>query len=88
MEGWYTKTETRKEGSTAGTFDTYFFSPEGKRFRSKAEIARHFNLDAAPPKSARTQEREREKAERAAARDAKQKSKLAELEAKQATTAQ
>ena len=40
VDGWYTKTEVRKEGNTAGTFDTYFFTPQAKRFRSKAEVAR------------------------------------------------
>ena len=35
----------RKGGGTAGTFDTYFFAPTGKRFRSRAEIARYFQLE-------------------------------------------
>ena len=48
IEGWYTKTEFRKEGVTAGTYDSYFFNSQGKRFRSKAEIARYFSLEAAP----------------------------------------
>ena len=48
VDGWYTKTETRSTGSTAGTYDTYFFHPSGKRFRSRAEIARYFELQAAP----------------------------------------
>ena len=30
VDGWYTKTEYRKEGATAGTYDSYFFSPQGK----------------------------------------------------------
>ena len=46
VDGWYTKTETRSTGSTAGTYDTYFFHPSGKRFRSRAEIARYFRLSA------------------------------------------
>jgi len=50
IEGWYTKTEFRKEGATAGTYDSYFFNSQGKRFRSKAEIARYFSLEAAPAK--------------------------------------
>ena len=29
VDGWYTKTEYRKEGATAGTYDSYFFSPQG-----------------------------------------------------------
>ena len=40
VDGWHTKTEIRREGNTAGTSDTYFFNPNGKRFRSRAEIAR------------------------------------------------
>lgn len=42
--------QTRREGITSGTFDTYFFSPAGKRFRSCAEIARHFRLDPSAPR--------------------------------------
>lgn len=45
VNGWYTRTEFRKVGATAGTYDTYFFTPTGKRFRSKAEIARYFDLE-------------------------------------------
>ena len=26
ISGWYTKTEFRKEGATAGTYDSYFFN--------------------------------------------------------------
>ena len=32
----------RKQGKTAGTFDVYLFDPEGKRFRSKMELRKHF----------------------------------------------
>ena len=46
VDGWHTKTEIRREGNTAGTSDTYFFNPSGKRFRSRAEIARYFELEA------------------------------------------
>ena len=53
VDGWYTRTEVRQAGSTAGSCDTYFFSPAGKRFRSRVEVARHFGLDQggarAPP---------------------------------------
>ena len=45
VDGWYTRTEYRKDGATAGTYDTYFFTPSGKRFRSRAEIARYFHLE-------------------------------------------
>ena len=40
--------ETRKEGDTAGTYDVYYFDPAGKRYRSRAEVARAFFL-AVPP---------------------------------------
>ena len=32
----------RKQGKTAGTFDVYLFDSEGKRFRSKMELRKHF----------------------------------------------
>lgn len=48
VDGWYTKTEYRNQGATTGTYDSYFVSPQGKRFRSRAEIARYFALEAAP----------------------------------------
>jgi hypothetical protein len=31
---WYVKVETRKSGKSVGMTDNYYFSPEGKRFRS------------------------------------------------------
>ena len=31
---WYVKIETRKSGKSMGMTDNYYFSPEGKRFRS------------------------------------------------------
>ena len=33
----------RKGGKTAGVWDVYIYNPEGKRFRSKAEIKRQFD---------------------------------------------
>ena len=48
IDGWYSRIEVRKEGASAGTFDTYFFAPEGRRFRSRAEVARFFGLEPAP----------------------------------------
>ena len=42
--------QMRREGVTSGTSDTYFFCPGGKRFRSCAEIARHFSLDPSAPR--------------------------------------
>ena len=47
VDGWYTKTEYRKEGATAGTNDSYFFSPQGKRFRSRVEVVTFLELHEA-----------------------------------------
>ena len=38
LDGWWAVTEVRKEGRTAGTTDTHFHSPEGRRFRSRADV--------------------------------------------------
>ena len=37
---WYVKIETRKSGKSVGMTDNYYFSPEGKRFRSMIEVYR------------------------------------------------
>ena len=47
VDGWSTVTELRSKGSTAGTSDTYFLSPTGRRFRSRPEIASHLQLGPA-----------------------------------------
>mmetsp|Transcript_67792 Transcript_67792/g.148800 ORF Transcript_67792/g.148800 Transcript_67792/m.148800 type:complete len:176 (-) Transcript_67792:39-566(-) len=44
LEGWSVKTEVRKTGNSAGHLDLYWFSKSGRRFRSMAEVARHFGL--------------------------------------------
>ena len=44
VKGWTATVETRKEGGTAGTYDVYYFDTSGKRFRSRAEVARAFYL--------------------------------------------
>ena len=36
------KVVQRKQGQTAGTFDVYLIDSNGKRFRSKAELRKHF----------------------------------------------
>ena len=48
VDGWRAETEIRRGGDTAGQSDNYFFDPSGKRFRSRLEVARHFQLEAAP----------------------------------------
>ena len=50
LKDWYVTIEARKEGKTQGSSDMYYFSPQHKKFRSRAEVARHFGLAAAPPK--------------------------------------
>ena len=80
VDGWYTKTEIRREGNTAGTSDTYFFNPQGKRFRSRAEIARFFELEAAPRRNPATEAREAEKAAAREAREAERAKRDADLE--------
>ena len=40
--GWSRKITQRKTGGTAGGWDTYIIDPNGKRFRSRQEIRRHF----------------------------------------------
>jgi uncharacterized membrane protein len=84
VDGWYTRTEVRKGGGTAGTFDTYFFSPTGKRFRSRAEIARYFELEAAPAKSSKSLDVEERKAHKAAERESKRAQREAATAARQA----
>jgi len=42
--GWSRKITQRKTGGTAGGWDTYIIDPHGKRFRSRQEIRRHFEL--------------------------------------------
>eukprot|EP00966_Prymnesium_polylepis_P095284 2206860-Prymnesium_polylepis.1 len=44
VEGWVATMTVRKDGNTAGITDTYFHAPGGKRFRSRAEVARHLSL--------------------------------------------
>lgn len=37
-EGWSRKVAQRMTGKTAGTFDVYLFSPDGRKLRSKAQL--------------------------------------------------
>jgi hypothetical protein len=41
-EGWSRRVSQRMSGATAGSYDVYITDPEGRRFRSKLEIRRHF----------------------------------------------
>ena len=50
VAGWTIRVDVRQSGGTAGETDLYFFDEHGKKFRSKAEVARHMLL--APPERA------------------------------------
>ncbi|KAH8046536.1 potassium:proton antiporter [Aureococcus anophagefferens] len=52
LDGWRTEVHDRPTGSSAGTTDRYYFDEFGKRFRSKAEIARALGLAGAPARHA------------------------------------
>lgn len=40
-KGWKMEEVTRKSGLSAGKSDVYYFSPSGKKFRSKPQLARY-----------------------------------------------
>lgn len=44
LEGWTARTERRTGGSSSGTSDTYYYNPEGVKFRSRQEVLRKFGL--------------------------------------------
>ena len=47
ISGWRTETELRGAASANSVdrgYDTYFYNPAGKKFRSRAEVARYFKL--------------------------------------------
>ncbi|GBF96671.1 transcription factor [Raphidocelis subcapitata] len=44
--GWSAVVSIRRAGNSAGTKDTYYWSPQGKRFRSKKEVAAFLGLVA------------------------------------------
>jgi hypothetical protein len=50
--GWVCITKTRQAGATAGTLDSYWISPAGRRLRSRAEVAAHEGMVFAPPPEA------------------------------------
>lgn len=41
VDGWERILSERKTGKTAGKFDVYFVSPEGKRLRSRREVSKY-----------------------------------------------
>ena len=45
LSGWHARTETRKTGNSAGTSDTYFFAPDGRRYRSRNDVVRLLGLE-------------------------------------------
>jgi len=45
-KGWRTETTTRKSGGTKGRQDLYWYSPGGKKFRSKLEVKRFLAYDS------------------------------------------
>eukprot|EP00962_Isochrysis_galbana_P038816 scaffold13842_cov115-Isochrysis_galbana.AAC.1 len=54
ISGWTCTIEPRLHtGRANGESDSYFFSPAGKRFRSRVEVARHFSLVPPSPEQRR-----------------------------------
>ena len=53
LQGWSTQQVPRKAGSTGGQIDTYYVSGDGKRFRSRTDVARHFGLVVRTPRVAK-----------------------------------
>ena len=48
LQGWHTTQVARKGGKTTGQCDTYYVASDGKRFRSRTDVARHFGLVQKP----------------------------------------
>ena len=40
LDGWRTSADVRRAGDRAGNVDVYFHAPDGRRFRSRLEVAR------------------------------------------------
>ena len=74
--------QQRNTGIAAGSLDTYFVSPEGKRMRSRLEVARHFGLApdtaAEAAKAVKQQEQQEQKQEREQKRQARAQEKALE----------
>ena len=54
IDGWQCVEVVRSRGNSAGSTDFYFLSAQGKRFRSQADVARHFGLAASSSKRSHT----------------------------------
>ena len=82
VDGFEISSQERSTGIAAGSFDTYFTSPEGKRMRSRLEVARHFGLApetaAEAAKHVKQQEQQEQKLEREQKRQARAQEKLLE----------
>lgn len=48
VAAWHTELYDRSTGRSAGGTDRYFFDSEGKKYRSRAEVARALGLEGAP----------------------------------------
>ncbi|BDA49369.1 probable lysine-specific demethylase 5A at C-terminar half [Coccomyxa sp. Obi] len=59
---WRVESKMRTSGNTAGTWDSYYFNPEGKRFRSRQEIMKMLGLDGDNKKLSREEAVKRAKA--------------------------
>ena len=51
--GWRVAIETRKSGATKGGTDKYYFSPDGRKLRSKTEVMRFLSSTTSDEKSKR-----------------------------------
>ena len=51
--GWRVAIETRKSGATKGGTDKYYFSPDGRKLRSKTEVMRFLSSTSSDEKSKR-----------------------------------
>lgn len=92
LDGWYTKTDLRQSGNSAGTTDTYFISDSGQRFRARTEVVKHLRLDYRKGDAALKERREAVKAaakevERAAAAANRAATSEARAEAKRLAAA-
>ena len=50
IDQWEVRLFARQTGSQGGPFDPQYVSPDGRRFRSRAEALRHLGLQESKPK--------------------------------------